>query len=238
MTGTENLGVLYGVGVGPGDPGLVTLRAADVIRRSSTVAYPVQREGATSRALETVRQHLKSSSRLLPLIMPMTRDKALLEAAHAAAAQALVEAASDGNDVACLALGDPLFYSTFGYLAARFPGRVEVVSGVSAMSAMAAAVGRPLAAGDVPTVVVTGLDHEALEAALGMDASIVIFKPRSLSRESLDLMEKAGAWDRSRAALELGGPEERIIQRLDRKAIGDLPYFSVVWITPARTGDT
>lgn len=237
MAATENLGVLYGVGVGPGDPGLVTLRAVDVIRRSTTVAYPVQREGAASRALETVRQHLDASSRLLPLVMPMTRDKERLGAAHAAAVQALVEAASDGNDVACLALGDPLFYSTFGYLAERFPGRVEVVSGVSAMSAMAAAVGRPLAAGDMPTVVVTGFDHEALEAALGMNASIVIIKPRSLSAQSLDLMEKAGAWDRSRAALELGSPEERIIQRLDRRSIGDLPYFSVVWINPTRTGD-
>lgn len=237
MTGTEKLGVLYGVGVGPGDPGLVTLRAVDVIRRSATVAYPVQREGAASRALETVRQHLTGSNRLLPLIMPMTRDKAFLEAAHEDAAQALIEAASDGGDVACLALGDPLFYSTFGYLAERFPGRVEVVSGVSAMSAMAAAVGMPLAAGDVPTVVVTGPDHTALEAALGINASIVILKPRSLSRESLDLIEKAGAWDRSRAALELGGTEEKIIGSIDRGAIADLPYFSVVWITPAGTGD-
>lgn len=223
--------------MGPGDPGLVTLRAVEVIRRSSIVAYPVQREGAASRALETVRQHLSGGIRLLPLIMPMTRDKKRLETAHKAAAQALVEAASGGNDVACLALGDPLFYSTFGYLAERFPGRVEVVSGVSAMSAMAAAVGSPLAAGDVPTVVVTGFDHEALKAALTMDASIVIIKPRSLSAESLDLMEEAGAWERSRAALELGGPKERIIQRLDRKTIPDLPYFSVVWINPGGTGD-
>lgn len=223
-------GKLIGVGVGPGDPGLVTLRAVEVIRGAPTLAYPVNREGAPSRALETVKSHVRPETQLLPLLMPMTRDREMLAAAHEAAAAAIAAAAAGGSDVVYLSLGDPLFYSTFGYLAERFPGKVEVVSGIAAMNACAAALGVPLADGDTPTVVVTGASQEALGKALEMEASIVIMKPRSLSSASLDLLESHGAFQRASAAVELGGSRERIIERLDRRTAEDLPYFAVVWI--------
>ena len=226
------LGTLYGVGVGPGDPGLVTLRAVEVIKRVSTVAFPVKREGAGSRAYDAVASHLGEAVVRLPLLMPMTRDRQLLDSAHEAAVKAVTEAAAGGRDLACLSLGDPLFYSTFGYLAERFPGPVKVVAGVSAISAMAAALGQPLADGDTPMVVVTGKAHGALAAALLMDASIVIIKPRSLSGESLDLLDKHGVWGRTRAAVELGSPGERLVTGLDREAAARLPYFAILWIQP------
>ncbi|MHB8793674.1 MAG: precorrin-2 C(20)-methyltransferase [Thermoleophilia bacterium] len=233
MSGT--LGTLYGVGVGPGDPGLVTLRAVEVIRQVPTVAFPVNKEGAGSRAYDAVAGHLPESTTRLPLLMPMTRDRQLLESAHDAAVEAVVAAAADGRDVACLALGDPLFYSTFGYLAERFPGPVDVVGGVSAISAMAAALGQPLADGDTPMVVVTGKAHDALRSALAMDASVVVIKPRSLSGESLDLLDRYEVWDRARAAVELGSDEERVISQLDREAAAALPYFAILWIQPTQT---
>lgn len=230
---SKELGTLYGVGVGPGDPGLVTLRAVEVIQSVPTVAFPVKREGAGSRAYDAVASHLGDAAVRLPLLMPMTRDRQQLDSAHEAAVGAVIAAASDGRDVACLSLGDPLFYSTFGYLAERFPGPVEVVAGVSAISAMAAALGQPLADGDTPMVVVTGKAHGALAAALSMDASIVIIKPRSLSGESLDLLDQHGVWDRARAAIEVGGPGERLVTELDREAATALPYFAILWIQPA-----
>lgn len=232
---SANLGTLYGVGVGPGDPGLVTLRAVEVIQQVPTVAFPVNREGAGSRAYDAVASHLLETTTRLPLLMPMTRDRQLLDEAHDTAVEAVIAAAADGKDVACLALGDPLFYSTFGYLAERFPGPVEVVGGVSAISALAAALGQPLADGDTPLVVVTGKAHDSLKSALAMDASIVIIKPRSLSRESLDLLDDHGVWSRARAAVELGGPSERVISRLDREGAAGLPYFSILWIQPTQT---
>lgn len=224
-----NLSTLYGVGVGPGDPGLVTLRAVEVIKSVPTVAYPVAREGAVSRAFEVVRQHVSDRQKQLPLLMPMTRDKERLRQAHDAAVAALEEAAA-GGEVAYLSLGDPLFYSTFGYLAARFAGPVEVVSGVSAMSAMSAVLGLPLAEGDTPTVVLSGNSFEALESALRMDSSIVIIKPKALSGESLALLEECGALDRALAVTELGNPGQRVIRELDRETLAGLPYFAVVWI--------
>lgn len=224
-----NLSTLYGVGVGPGDPGLVTLRAVEVIKSVPTVAYPVAREGAVSRAFEVVRQHVSGRQKQLPLLMPMTRDKERLRQAHDAAVAAIEEAAA-GGEVAYLSLGDPLFYSTFGYLASCFTGPVEVVSGVSAMSAMSAVLGLPLAEGDTPTVVLSGNSFEALESALRMDSSVVIIKPKALSGESLALLEECGALKRALAVTELGNPGQRVIRELDRETLAGLPYFAVVWI--------
>ncbi|MHB1390070.1 MAG: precorrin-2 C(20)-methyltransferase [Thermoleophilia bacterium] len=224
------LGTLYGVGVGPGDPGMVTLRAVEIIRIVPTIAFPVKKEGAVSRALETVRAHIPAGTSLLPLLMPMTRDRDRLERAHDTAAEALITAAADGRDVAFLSLGDPLFYSTFGYLAAKFPGKVRAVSGVTAMSAAAAVLGRPLAAGDEATVVVTGADHELLKKALQMTGSIIIMKPRALSDASLDLLQENGAFTRASAVIELGGEAQDTISRLDRTAAASLPYFAIIWI--------
>jgi len=234
-TTNQEPGTLFGVGVGPGDPGLVTVRAVEVIRKAPTLAFPVNREDATSRAYETIAGYLGDGGEreLLPLLMPMTRDRQRLREAHEKAVAAIIEAAGGGRDVAYLSLGDPLFYSTFGYLAEAFPGRVEVVSGVTAASATAAVAGRPLAAGDVPTVVVTGKAHAALAAALQMDASVIIIKPRSLSEESLDLLDSAGVWARTCAAVELGTPGERLIEAMDRETAAALPYFAVLWIRPA-----
>lgn len=234
-TGDQKLKTLFGVGVGPGDSGLVTLRAVEVIKSVPTVAYPVAKEGAVSRAFEVVREHVSDRQRQLPLLMPMTRDKERLRQAHDAAVAALEEAAATG-EVAYLSLGDPLFYSTFGYLAARFAGPVEVVSGVSAMSAMSAVLGLPLAEGDTPTVVLSGNSYEALDSALQMGSSIVIIKPKALSEESLVLLEESGALDRALAVAELGNPGQRLIRELDRETVAALPYFAVVWIPIHRAG--
>ena len=225
------LGTLYGVGVGPGDPGLVTLRAVEVVRAAATVAYPVNREGAASRALDVIAGHLPEDTRRLPLLMPMTRDRDRLRQSHQAAAAELVRAGASG-DIACLTLGDPLFYSTFGYLAGKYPGPVKIVSGVTAASAMAAAVGLPLAEGDTPTVVVTGADPEGLAAALELGASTIIIKPRSMPPLSFDILDEYGVWDRACAAAELGGAKERVMTMLSREAAQDLPYFAVMWIRP------
>ncbi len=229
-------GRLLGVGVGPGDPGLVTVRAAEVIGAAAAVAYPVHKPGASSRALEAARLYLRDGVAKLPLLMPMTRDGERLRRAHEDAASLLEQAGAGGEEIVYLSLGDPLFYSTFGYLAERYPGPVEAISGVTAMSAAAAELGRPLASGDMPTVVVTGKDHRGLEAALDMGGSVVVIKPRSLSEESLEMLGGRGALRRAAAALELGTEKHRMIRDVDRAVVESLPYFSVLWIAPPDAG--
>jgi precorrin-2/cobalt-factor-2 C20-methyltransferase len=234
---TKTTGSLIGVGVGPGDPGMVTVRAAEVIRAAGVVAFPVHKKGASSRAFEAARPYISKKARLLPLLMPMVRDRDKLRQAHETAAAVIAEASGSSGDVVYLSLGDPLFYSTFGYLAERFPGPVTVVSGVTSMSAAAAAVGRPLASGDTATVVVTGSDQEGLSAALGIGAALVVIKPRSLSTATIDLLEQSGALERAAVAYELGGPREEVLMAPDREIIEALPYFSLLIIEPAGQAD-
>ena len=105
-----------------------------------------------------------------------------------------------------------------------------MISGVTAPSAGAAALGQPLAAKDTPTVFITGADREALEAAVRMKAAVVIMKPRALSQDSIELLAETGLLERAAAAIEIGGRDERILPAVDRVTAANLPYFSVLLI--------
>lgn len=141
-------GRLYGVGVGPGDPELMTLKAVRLIAASDIIAIP-QRDRARCVALriaaEAVPEALTKPT--LALDMPMTRDKNVREQAYAAAAEQLTSVLEAGKTVVFLTLGDPTIYSTYGYLHGRMVRagyEAEYVPGVPSFCAAAAALGEPL----------------------------------------------------------------------------------------------
>ena len=136
---TVTPGVLYAVGLGPGDPGLVTVRAAEILRSAPVVAYPVDATGDPGRAYQIARGYLAPDAVELPLAMPMTPHRPTLEAAWDAAVAAITKETAAGRDVAYLCLGDTLLYGSFGYLLARYPGQVDVIPGVISPVAAASA---------------------------------------------------------------------------------------------------
>ena len=109
-------GTLYGVGVGPGAPDLLTLRAVNVLRAVDVILAAASPRNDYSAALDTARPHLRPDARLLRLEFPMTRDAGVLREAWLKAAQAAREVLEGGESAAFLTIGDPLIYSTFGYL--------------------------------------------------------------------------------------------------------------------------
>ena len=111
MTGT-----LYGLGVGPGAPDLLTLRAVNVLRTVDVILAAASPRNDYSAALDTARPHLRADARLLRLEFPMTRDAGILRAAWLKAAEAARDVLEGGENAAFLTIGDPLVYSTFGYL--------------------------------------------------------------------------------------------------------------------------
>lgn len=147
-------GLLYGVGVGPGDPELMTLKAVRIIKACPVVAAPV------NAAQESLAYTIASSAvpemaekEFLPLPSPMVRNRAEVEAVHTRNARMLERHLDEGDDVAFLTLGDPSLYSTFGYLrhAIEADGYdVLTVSGVTSFCAAAARAGATLAEGDDP----------------------------------------------------------------------------------------
>jgi len=144
---------LYGVGVGPGAPDLLTLRAVRVLREADVLAMPRSADGAESVAGAIARAAAGPvpGQETLPLTFPMTRDPAARRAAREEAIAAIAAHLAAGRSVAFVTEGDPLLYSTFLDLlpaAPRLGAPVEVVPGVSSLTAVAAAARVPLADGD------------------------------------------------------------------------------------------
>jgi precorrin-2/cobalt-factor-2 C20-methyltransferase len=203
---------LYGVGVGPGAPDLVTLRAVAVLRRVPVVAAPRAADGGASLALRIAREAAGDApgQETLELTFPMTRDAGVRRAAREAAAEAIGSRLAAGKDVAFVTEGDPLVYSTFLDLLASpaaTAGRVEVVPGVSAITAVAAAAQVPLADGDDAVAVLPASRAVAdLPRLIRSFEALVLFKAGRHLPALRDALSAAGflgsAWvvaDASRA---------------------------------------
>ena len=143
-------GVLYGIGVGPGDPELLTIKAVRLIKECDILAIPQKKIGecfAYRIALNAVPE--VKDKPVLPVDMPMTRDKAVREAAYKVGAKKIAEVLSGGRKVVFLTLGDPSVYSTFAYLAPQVRSLgfdVVWIPGVTSFCASAAALGQSLCA--------------------------------------------------------------------------------------------
>ena len=110
-------GTLYGVGVGPGDPRLMTYLAVDTIQKCPVIAVPADgKENAVSYKIASGIVKNLDEKECLNLTTPMTKDKAVLNAAYQAASNQIIEQLEQGKDVACLTLGDPTIYSTYIYI--------------------------------------------------------------------------------------------------------------------------
>lgn len=177
------MNTLYGLGIGPGAPDLLTLRAVDVLRRVPVVVGPRPRRGEDSLAARIARPHLSGTSRLEELVFPMVRDPAVLRSAWNEAAFRILGWLETG-DVAFLTLGDASLYSTWTYLRAAILERrpdqsIETVPGITSFAAAAARTGHALAEGDQPLVVVPwASDRPApwLEEALADGACAAFLK--------------------------------------------------------------
>jgi precorrin-2/cobalt-factor-2 C20-methyltransferase len=170
-------GMLYGLGLGPGDPELVTLKALRLLRAAPVVAYPAPETG-DSFARSIVAEFLSSAQREIRIAFPM-RPGPPPHAIYDAAAATLAAELDCGGDVAFLCQGDPFFYGTFAAVFTRLAPRyrVEVVPGVSSLTACAAAAGIPLAQRDeTVTVIPATLPEDDLARRLAAAESAAVIK--------------------------------------------------------------
>jgi len=226
MTGT-----LYGLGIGPGDPELITLKALRLLQAAPVLAYPAPEEG-DSLARAIVAGHLPGGQTEIAIRMPMVAARFPAQEVYDRAAEEIGGHLEAGRDVAALCEGDPFFYGSFMYLfgriAERFP--VEVVPGVSSLTACAAVLGAPLAArNDVLTVVPAPLDEEILTTRLrDAEAAAVIKVGRHLQKVRR-VLQDLGLADRARYVERATMGEQRILplEQLNGEAA---PYFSMILI--------
>ncbi|HSH63305.1 MAG TPA: precorrin-2 C(20)-methyltransferase [Methyloceanibacter sp.] len=232
-------GRLIGVGVGPGDPGLLTLNAIAALETAEIVAH-FAKAGNASNARAIAAKHLKPGVEELPLLYPVTTEMPQHEPAYRDAlrefydeAAATIAARLDaGRNVAVIAEGDPLFYGSYMHLHVRLSPRypTEVVAGVTGMSGCWSSIGSPIAQGDdVFTVLPGTLPEYELERRLAeADAAVVMKIGRHLGkvRRALD---RAGRLDRA-IYVERGTMANASVMKLTDKLDTAAPYFAMVLV--------
>lgn len=230
MTGAggNRVGRLYGVGLGPGDPDLLTLKAARLISGASVVAYPAL-AGGESFARSIAAGLIPEGAREIVMDVPMTVERGPAQAAYDAGAAKISAALEAGEDVVCLCEGDPFFYGSFMYLFARLADRfaVEVVPGVTSVSACAARAGRPLVARNERLVVLPGpLPEAELRDRIGGAEAVAIMKVGRHMAKIRAVIDGLGMLDRAVYVARVGLPDEIVCPLAEAPEAA--PYFSMI----------
>lgn len=224
-------GRLYGIGVGPGDPELVTMKALRLLRAAPVVAYPAP-EAGPSFARGIVAGWLDDNQREIAIRFPMRPGPPPI-AVYDRAAAAIATELDAGADVALLCQGDPLFYGSFCGLLARLGDRyrIEIVPGVSALAACAAASAVPLARRDETlTVVPATLAKASLATRLtGTDVAAIVKLGRHLEKVKR-VLQQLGTLDNALYVEHASLPDGRV---LPLSEVEIAPYFSMVIVRDA-----
>ena len=231
-------GRLVGVGVGPGDPELLTLKAVRAIAEADIVAF-FAKAGNSSHARAVVADRLAGKAEL-PLLYPVTteihrhdpRYRLLLRDFYADSAQRIAAELDAGRHVAVLSEGDPLFYGSYMHIHCRLAPLYEneIVPGITGMSGGWSGAGAPIAQGDdILTILPGTLDEAALaERFAGTDAAVVMKLGRHLGKVRRALVQ-AGKIGRA-LYVERATTENAVILPLSEKADDSAPYFSIVLV--------
>ena len=230
MTDTPR-GTLFGVGLGPGAPDLMTLRAARLIETASVVAYPTLAGGASfARAIAA--DLIPTDAVEIVMDVPMTVERAPAQAAYDLGAAEVATHLNEGRDVVCLCEGDPFFYGSFMYIFARLSEEfdVQVVPGVTSVTACAATAGMPLAARNERLTVLPGpLPEDELRDRIAGAESVVIMKVGRHMAKIRSVIDALGLTDRAVYVERATLPQEVVLPLA--KAPEKAPYFSMILLT-------
>jgi len=232
-------GVLYGVGVGPGDKELLTEKALKVLKSVDVIMTPKSKGAKESIALSVVREKLKEPE-IVELEFPMTKDPEVLERAWEDAVEMIYNVLAGGKDVAFPTIGDPFFYSTFIHVMKRMRDRhpdvdVKAIPGVTALSACSVELGAPLGEADERIAILPatyGLD-DISEIASSMD-TLVLMKVSRNYDAIVKKLEEAGLKENAILVTRCG-TEEYSSSTLDAKVGEKVDYFSMIIIRGARS---
>ncbi len=231
---TQFYGRLFGLGAGPGNPQWLTLQADRILKDAPVIALPRGVATGTGRSEKIVQAYFKPEKHVLRLVFPMTRDKEWLEQAWDDAAEQVLSYLTQGLDVAFVSEGDPSLYSTFSYLAEAVLSKsphvaVEIVPGISSVSAASAQLGESLVMGEKSLAVVPGHDDlDRLTLALNSCDTVVILKISGNFHRIYDLLDSHHLLPYTVYLAQIGTSQQEI--RTDWQALKQeiLPYMSLL----------
>lgn len=228
------IGTLYGLGVGPGDPELLTIKAFRKLKESPVIAYPKKRKGSKSYAERIINVYITPGEKeMLGLVFPMTKDPTILEREWANTVEQVWEKLKTGKDVAFVTEGDPLLYSTFIHMMnlvkERHPEvKIHTVPGISSINGAASRLGIALAEGDDHVAIVPARDdYEAMKKALIDNDCVIFIKVAKVMELMLQVLRELDLVDKASVVTKVTSDEEVIwdIQELER---AELEYLTLM----------
>jgi len=236
------MGTLYGIGVGPGDPDLITLKAMNTLKGVDVVFAAASTTNSHSLAEKIVTPHLRKGVPIKRLNFPMTRDKGVLEAAWRENAEIVIATLKKGQDAALITLGDPLTYSTFGYVMRMIKEStqeipIKIIPGITSYQAGSASAGMVLAEGEESFTVISGaLGSENLKRVISSTDTVVMLKVYRNYKEIFDTLKELDLTDRSVLVSKCGLEGEAVFQNIHERPDSLPPYLSLLIIKKKNSG--
>lgn len=233
----SSLGILYGIGVGPGDPELISIKGLRYLQQCSIVAYPAGINGKQGIAEQIITPWLRSQQQQLPLLFPYVQDTICLQAAWQQAALTVWAFLSKGQDVVFACEGDVSVYSTFTYLAETLlflhpQAVVKRVPGISSPMAAAAALDMPLVYQRDRLAILPALQRlEDLQDVLMWADVIVLLKVSRVYPEVWQILKQEKLLQTSYVVIRASTTSQKTYRNLENYPNLQLPYFSLLIIT-------
>jgi precorrin-2/cobalt-factor-2 C20-methyltransferase len=231
---SKETGTLYGIGVGPGDPDLITIKAAKILSRVKTVFAAASTKNHHSLAVNIARRHIPQDAAVKMLRFPMTRDKEETRKAWLANARIIIEELETGKNAAFLTLGDSLTYSTFGYIARYVQAMaphimIHTVPGITSYQAAAARLNTPLVEGEESLMVVSGAKGgDRLRELTVKPENIVFLKAYRNVKDIKGAIEENGGYASCVSVKNCGHPNEEIIPDIEELSRRTPDYWTLI----------
>ncbi|MGJ3249541.1 MAG: precorrin-2 C(20)-methyltransferase [Elainellaceae cyanobacterium] len=232
----SQIGKLYGISVGPGDPELITLKGVRILKSAPVVAFPAGIGGKPGIAQQIVSQLIHPHQTQVALNFPYVRDPEVLTHAWNESAEKLWHYLARGEDIAFVTEGDVSFYSTFTYLAQTLQRshptvEIEAIPGVCSPMAATAALGLPLTVREQRLLVLPALYAVSdLETALDAADVIVLMKIKSVYPEVWQILQRHHLLSSSVVVEWVSHPHQKIYADLGDRPMLELSYFSLLII--------
>jgi precorrin-2/cobalt-factor-2 C20-methyltransferase len=231
-------GTFYGIGIGPGDPDLITAKGVGILGVCPHVFVPKASDKAESLALAVARKHIGPAAKLHEIVFPMTSDRAELDTRWDAAAVAVADVLETGADACFLTLGDAFLYSTYIYLLRALRMRIPdvdvvTVPGITSFSAAAAIAEFPIGEAKKPvTIVPTADDLDEVRRAISAGGAVILMKIGKRLGRVLNVLEDLNALERSVFLSHVGMDSQRVETDLSKlkEASSEAGYLSIILV--------
>ena len=225
-------GVFYGVGVGPGDPELLTVKALRVLREAEVIIVPKTEKKEASTALTIAQPFLKANAQIIKLVFPMVFNSEILSAAWEDHKKTILELLAAGKKVCFLTIGDPMLYSTYSYVFHSLKNcgyPMETIPGVPAFCAIGSKLGEPLAEGnDILSIIPATVAADKLDRVLAISDHVVLLKVSKNYQQLVAKLKQHGLADNAVMISRCGLADEQVVHDLNESGDQAPNYLSTI----------